>query len=197
MTSETIAVAIFAGGQSSRMGEDKAQLEINGESLLQRAAKMALDVSSRVYVIGRAMPECWSLPEVRFLLDETPEQGPLGGLQTVLKHEAEVLVLACDMPKLTTDALRWLIEEAGGAASLFQTKKSGLIVQNGEQWEPLFSIYTARCLPLIEESLQAERRSLHALIKRGEFDFAQAPLRIQAQLINVNTPQEWATLGNR
>src|SRR3990170_1006200 len=125
MMREKIAVAIFAGGQSQRMGQDKAQLEINGETLLERAAKNALAVASRVYVIGRTMPESWSLSEVQFLLDETPHQGPLGGLQTVLKEENEVLALACDMPKLTTDALRWLLKEREKSQAVH-----GLIVQN-------------------------------------------------------------------
>jgi molybdopterin-guanine dinucleotide biosynthesis protein A len=191
MTSDKIAVAIFAGGQSQRMGQDKAQLKINGETLLQRAARTALDVSSCVYVIGRAMPNDWPLPIVQFLLDETPGQGPLGGLQTVLKREAEVLTIACDMPKLTSNALRWLLK-----AHEESQAEHGLIIENDEQWEPLFSIYTANCLPLIEENLQAERRSLHALIKRGQFGFVPTPLEIQKQLINVNTPEEWAALDD-
>lgn len=191
MTSDKMAVAIFAGGQSTRMGQDKTQLKINGETLLERAAKRALEVASRVYVIGRTMPDNWPLFQVQFLLDETPRQGPLGGLQTVLKREDEVLVLACDLPKLTGDALQWLLQKSGGSGALFQTKRAGLIVENGEQWEPLFSIYSAHCLPLIEENLQAKHRSLHALIKRGNFDFVQAPFEIQKQLVNVNTPAEW------
>jgi molybdopterin-guanine dinucleotide biosynthesis protein A len=189
MMRQQIAVAIFAGGQSLRMGQDKVQLEINGETLLERAAKMALDVASRVYVIGRTMPATWPFGEVQFMLDETPHQGPRGGLQTVLKREAEVLALACDLPKLTTDALRWLLKEREKSQAAH-----GLIVENADQWEPLFSVYTASCLPLIEENLENGRRSLHALIKRSEFDFVSAPLEIRKQLINVNTPEEWHSL---
>lgn len=189
MTSDKTSVAIFAGGQSQRMGQDKAQLEINGETLLQRTAELALAVSARIYIIGRLIPENWPLAAVQFMLDEAPHQGPLGGLQTALKKENEVFALACDMPKLTIDALRWLLKEREKSQAAH-----GLIVQNDERWEPLFSVYTATCLPLIEENLQAERRSLHALIKRGEFDFVAAPLEIQSQLINVNTPEEWDAL---
>ncbi|HEY0072695.1 MAG TPA: molybdenum cofactor guanylyltransferase [Abditibacteriaceae bacterium] len=189
MMRQQIAVAIFAGGQSQRMGQDKAQLEINGETLLQRTAKMALDVASRVYVIGRIMPATWPFGEVQFMLDETPHQGPLGGLQTVLKREAEVLTLACDMPKLTTDALGWLLKEREKSQAAH-----GVIVENADQWEPLFSVYTAQCLPLIEENLGNGRRSMHALIKRGNFDLVLAPPEIQKQLINVNTLEEWAAL---
>ena len=112
--------------------------------------------------------------------------GPLGGLQTILKRENLVLALACDLPKMTSDGLRWLIEKP--------TSKMGLIVENEGQWEPLFSIYSAACLPIIEENIKAGRRSLHALIKRGEFDFVKAPLEIEEQLLNVNTPEEWRAI---
>ena len=186
MTSETIAVAIFAGGQSQRMGEDKALLKIGNETLLERAAKMALEVSNRVYVVGRVAPENWKLSEVEFLPDDTPNLGPIGGLRTILKREKTVLALACDLPKMTSEGLYWLIEKP-----IWQM---GLLVQNAGQWEPLFSIYTAQCLPLIEENIEAGRRSLHALIKRGDFDFVKAPPEIQRQLLNVNTPEEWRAI---
>jgi molybdopterin-guanine dinucleotide biosynthesis protein A len=69
-----------------------------------------------------------------------------------------------------------------------------VIVDNGGQWEPLFSIYKGACLPLIEANLAAGRRSLHALIKAGEFNFVEAPPEISALLVNVNTPEDWAAL---
>lgn len=178
-----MAVAIFAGGQSQRMGQDKALLKVGGETLLERAAKMALNVSNRFYVVGRAAPENWPFSQITFLSDDEPGLGPLGALRTILKREKTILVLACDLPKMTECGVRWLIEKP--------FSKMGLVVDNQGQWEPLFSIYTAQCLPLIEENLRAERRSLHALIKRGEFDFVKAPLEIQKQLVNVNTPEEW------
>ncbi len=186
MTSETIAVAIFAGGQSQRMGQDKALLKIGGETLLERAAKNALTVANRVYVVGRNAPENWTFSQVEFLPDDTPQQGPLGGLQTILKREQTVLALACDLPKMTSEGLRWLLEKP--------ISKRGLIVENDGQWEPLFSLYTVECLPLIEENIQAGRHSMHALIKRGNFDFVRAPPEIREQLLNVNTPEEWCAM---
>lgn len=182
-----MTIAIFAGGQSLRMGTDKALLCIDGISLLERTARIAFSVSQNVFIVGRAAPEKWPLAEVEFLLDEIPGLGPLGGLQTVLRREAAVLALACDLPKITSDGLRWLLAQSTG--------ECGVVTKNNDQLEPLFSVYTAACLPIIEANIAFGRRSLHALIQSGDFNFATAPPEVTEQLFNANTPEEWARHG--
>jgi molybdopterin-guanine dinucleotide biosynthesis protein A len=182
-------VAVFAGGQSSRMGRDKALLPVLDSSLLERTAQVALSVTSSVVIVGRPRPENWSLDQVRFIPDDEADLGPLGALQTLLKREAEAMVIACDMPKLESEALEWLTEQAGARSG-----EDGLIVQNGDRWEPLFSFYRAECLPLIESQLAINRRSMHALIRAGEFAFVKAPEEIRPMLANANTPEEWQAL---
>ena len=183
----TLTLAILAGGQSRRMGTDKAALEIGGMTLLERTARMALAVNLPALVIGRASPDGWLLPEVTFTEDAEAGLGPLGGLATARRQaQTSVLALACDLPLLTEDAVRWLIAQAA-----FQGGPSGLVTVNGGQKEPLFSVYDRACLPLIEARLAAHRRSLHGLIEAGAFAFADAPDWVAAQLANVNTPEEW------
>ena len=182
----TLTVAILAGGRSRRMGTDKAALEIGGISLLERMARLVRNADLPALVAGRASPDGWPLPEVRFAEDSAPGLGPAGGLATALRQaQTPVLALACDLPLLTADAVRWL----GAQAEHGNTH--GLIVVNGEQWEPLFSVYRPACLPLIESRLAEGRRSLHGLIQAGEFAFVDAPDWVAAQLANVNTPDDW------
>lgn len=181
--------AILAGGASRRMGTDKAALEVEGVSLLQRTAAAALEAGLPVLVAGRARPDAWPLDGVNFAEDAEPGLGPLGGLVTALTHSGtEVLALACDLPLLTSDALRWLVSQAGYG------NEHGLVVVSNGKWEPLFSIYRPACLPLIESRLAAGKRSLHGLIEAGRFAFADAPDWAAAQLVNVNTPEQWQTL---
>ena len=183
----TLTIAILAGGQSRRMGTDKAALEIGGVSLLERTARLALAVNPSVLVVGRACPNNWSLANVVFLEDAQADLGPAGGLATALRQaQTSVLALACDLPLLTEDALRWLIAEAKA-----QFAPSGLVTVNGGQQEPLFSVYHLESLPLIEAGLAADRRSLRGVIKAGAFAFTDAPEWVAAQLANVNTPEEW------
>ncbi|MDQ2798359.1 MAG: molybdenum cofactor guanylyltransferase [Armatimonadota bacterium] len=185
-----MTITILAGGQSRRMGTDKAVLKFGGMTLLERAARTALATGIPVLVAGRLRPDDWPLPEVDFVPDALPNCGPLGGLQTALRHAAcPVLALACDMPLLTPDALRWLSAQAATHSG-----EHGLEVLNNAQWEPLFSVYTPACLPLIETRLAAGRLSLHGLIESGDFGLADAPDWVAAQLVNINTPEELAEL---
>ncbi len=185
----TLTAAIFAGGQSRRMGTDKAALEVEGLTLLARTAQTALQAELPVLVVGRVRPADWFLEMVVFAEDSQPGLGPLGGLATALgQSDTAVLALACDLPLLTPDAVRWLGTQLG------RGNEHGLIVVNDGKWEPLFSVYRPACLPLIEARLAEGRRSLHGLIESGQFAFIDAPDWVAAQLVNVNTPEQWQAL---
>jgi molybdopterin-guanine dinucleotide biosynthesis protein A len=161
--------AILAGGKSTRMGQDKANLPSLTDAettMLRRTADLASAVFETVFVVGRGKPDDWTSPEgtVTFLPDESPDLGPMGGLATILRYlssqnrEVAVALLACDLPLLTVESLEWLAVQPLG--------RQGVVVQNGEQKEPLFAIYTPECLPLLEEQLAAGRRSLQKRDRR-------------------------------
>jgi molybdopterin-guanine dinucleotide biosynthesis protein A len=173
------------------MGRDKAEIVLaGGETLLRRTVAVALQACDAVLVVGRARPAGWAEDRAIFLTDETPDLGPGGGLLTALFHaDAPVLTLACDMPRLTVDALRWLRERAerGGV-------EYGIVTRNGGQIEPLFAIYMPACLPLLEAQIASGRRSLQALIQAGRFVVADAPPDVARALANANTPEELARI---
>lgn len=168
------------------MGTDKAALQVDGGTLLERIARLALAAGLPVLVVGRACPKQWPLPETKFVEDAEAGLGPLGGLATALRQaQTSVLAVACDLPLLCEDAVRWLAVQAG------QAREHGLVIVNNENWEPLFSVYHPACLPLIESRLADGKRSLHGLVEAGAFAFAEAPDWVGVQLANVNTPEEW------
>ena len=174
------------------MGTDKAALEIGGMTLLEHTARLALAAGLPAIVVGRARPEGWPLPDVTFIADAELGLGPLGGLATALRHaQTSVLALACDLPLLTEDAVRWRAELSKGVVGEF-----GRVTVNHSQWEPLFSIYQPICLPLIGTRLAEGKRSLHGLIEAGEFVLDTAPDWVAGQLVNANTPKEWAEIGD-
>ena len=185
-------IAVLAGGQSRRMGVDKALLPFGEMSLLERTARAALGSGCSVLIVGRNQPAEWALAGVRFVLDDAPEMGPLSGLDTALRYaDTNVLLVACDMPNLSVEALRWL-RDAADARFL----EHGIVVINGEQIEPLFSLYTPACRPLIAHQMAGnQRRSLQALIEEGRFERLSAPPEIATALVNVNTPEEFAALN--
>lgn len=183
---QPIAVAIMAGGKSRRMGRDKAELELDGQTLLDRMIDQANMVSGTVLVIGRTGLR----DDVRWLEDDEPGLGPIGGLKTALDHLGRpVLLVACDMPLLDADAMRWLIE-----AFAHEAKAHGLAATRDGQLEPLFSVYTPAVLPLVDAQIEKSRRSLRRLIEAGEFRRVEAPSEVAGKLANVNTPQDFERL---
>jgi len=113
MTGEQIdiCVGILAGGSSRRMGRDKALLTIEGkETMLERAVGTALRTGCVVAVSGRDAPDGWANPQVDFIPDRIPCRGPLHGIIRLLeRYGLPVLAIGCDMPRLTPEALGWLI----------------------------------------------------------------------------------------
>ena len=184
----TRIAALFAGGRSRRMGSDKAGLTVGGETLLERTARIAEEAGLSVLVVGRARPDDWSRDTAEFVPDDVPGLGPLGALTTALRRaEQSLLVLACDLPLLDAEALRWLLTQTPGP--------HGLAVVRGGTAEPLFSLYAPACLPLASARLGEGRRSLRGLIEAGSFARVDAPNWIAARLVNVNTPEEWAEIA--
>jgi molybdopterin-guanine dinucleotide biosynthesis protein A len=198
----TKSVAILAGGQSRRMGRDKAQLRWGEASWLEHTARVALEVVSHLAVIGRSRPVDWPLGNIAFLEDAVPDSGPMGGLLAALRwaselpQECQVLALACDTPNLKSGAVEWVFEQASQ-----RQLQHGLIVRNGGRVEPLFSIYTVRCLTLLEQRLASDedspgRFSLRAFIEAADFEYVDAPATIAAMLHNFNTPDDVRAFGS-
>lgn len=176
-------IAILAGGNSSRFGRDKALETYAGQSMLKHIAAEALQTGLPVAVIGREKPENWSLPEISFLPDDEQDLGPIGGLITALSHaNGPVMLCACDMPLLTVDAMRWLLEQEREPAH------DGIVTITDRGLEPLFSIYAESVLPKARARVAHQRLSLHGLIEFADFQNAIALPWIAEQLKNVNTP---------
>lgn len=179
-------LTILAGGGSIRMGRDKASLDDGRGPLLARLAALGLHCDLPVQVVGRPRPPDWQLPEVEFIPDDDPGQGPLGGLATALARSAPVLLIACDLAALTPRALTWLVQTVAR-----YPLRDGLVTERDGLIEPLFACYTARCRPQVEQRLANGQRALHRLIADGDFRHVALPTPLWPALVNVNTPEEW------
>jgi len=182
-------LVVLAGGRSTRMGADKTELPIAGAPLLARLAQVGLDLGMSVRVVGRERPPWWTLSAVGFAVDDTPGDGPLGGLATALRGAARPLLLvACDMPAIDAAALRWLIACWRGTS-----QPHGCVATLAGALEPLFAIYAPACLPLVDAGLASGRRALHGVIADGDFARCAVPPSLILALTNLNTPDDLAT----
>lgn len=180
-------LAVLAGGGSTRMGRDKAALAHGGTTLLAHIVGLGAELGLPVLVCGRSRPADWSGPPAHFLPDATPGEGPLRGLEAALAMADDVLLVACDLPRLTSADLTWLLAQAPGT--------NGTACLRGGQVEPLFSRYAAACRPALAEELAAGRRSPQRLIARGGFARAEAPPEVATRLDDADTPEDWQRLA--
>ena len=147
-----ISTAILAGGLSRRMGREKAFLELGASTLIERVIAAAAPLTSDWMVIAPGS-DAFARLNLPILPDLRPHLGPLGGLHTALKRAAHplVLLLACDLPFLTTDFLRFMVDRLG--------RHQALVPRNAIGLQPLCALYTRSCLPAVEAAIQ--RRELH------------------------------------
>jgi molybdenum cofactor guanylyltransferase len=187
MGDKGIVGCILAGGRSSRMGTDKSLLAFGGVSLIDRAVRVIREVFPTVVVASDRGNEYESL-RVPILPDIKKNCGPLGGIHAALvQTEADSLfVLACDMPFVSTELIRHIVDAASGANATVPTMNGRL--------QPLCGLYSRRCLPIIEQSLNNGIYKLQRVLE--ELEPTIVPLTPDLSffasnlLDNLNTPAD-------
>jgi molybdopterin-guanine dinucleotide biosynthesis protein A len=140
---------ILAGGENLRLGRNKALEAINGKSLIERVMERVKQVSDRTLIV--ISPGQSALPavcEAEVVADVYPGRGPLGGIYTGLLNSKSrrSLVVACDMPFLNVELLRYMIGLAQDFDVVVPRVEEGKV-------EPLHAIYSRSCLDSMKELL--------------------------------------------
>ncbi len=186
-----LTLAIQAGGESRRMGADKALLPFMGQPLILRMLNRLALIGDEVLITSN-QPENYRFLGVSPVPDVVPGIGALGGLYTAFDAAAQpyVAVVACDMPFASPElflAELVLLRESGADA----------VVPRLEQGtEPFHAVYRAEtCLPHV-------RRAVEAGFRRADAWFAEVNIRYMSSseihpydpdslaFMNINTPEE-------
>ncbi|MCB9079718.1 MAG: molybdenum cofactor guanylyltransferase [Anaerolineaceae bacterium] len=185
-----VSIAVLAGGQSKRMGQDKAFLAVGGQPVIERVLDRVRPLTDDLFISTNS-PEKYQGYGLRLVGDIYPDKAALGGLYTAI-HAAQhhhVLVVACDMPFLNTDLLRHLIDLAGSADVI-----APLI--NPPQPETMHAVYSKACLEPIERRLLQNRLKIIGFFEDVAVRYLEAA-EIAAfdpdfhAFINMNTPADW------
>ncbi len=129
------------------MGRNKALLPFNGQPLIGHIAQLLAPIFAQTIVVT-ANPDIADAAGLPAVADRFPNRGPLGGIHAALSHfGAPTFVVACDMPHLDADFIRFLCEDFDGAAR---------VPLSDDGFEPLHAIYAPMCLPTFEQYLQNE-----------------------------------------
>ncbi len=148
-----LSVVIQAGGQSARMGENKALKLFLGRPLIQRVTERLASVADELLVTTN-QPEDYAFLNVPLFSDLRPGRGPLGGLYTALvaARHPYVAVVACDMPFTSAPLL------VAAAGLLAQEGADVVIAETSGGFEPLHAVYRRQtCIPAIEAAMDADQ----------------------------------------
>jgi molybdopterin-guanine dinucleotide biosynthesis protein A len=183
--------ALLAGGQSKRMGQDKAYLAVEWEGasvpLWERQWAVLQSIAcGKLVISGPRKPEYPA--SVLVWPDDWPGAGPLGGIATCLSRmeSAFVLVLAVDLPQIQPIFLKKLLARSEGSC--------GVVPRCDDHFEPLIALYPAAALPVAIDQLRKEDYVLQHFVAKLLQNRLIVGYEIEAgdqsQLENWNTPED-------
>jgi molybdopterin-guanine dinucleotide biosynthesis protein A len=197
-----ITAIALSGGKSSRMGSDKALLEIHGETLLSRTSRIALQVADSIYIVARSQEQYQSLriccqDSIRLVLDQKFDGALVGfwqGLNAIADDPPDwILLLACDLPNIQSDILQTWASQLDTlpktAIAYLPRHEEDNSDQSRKQWEPLCGFYRWQCRESLAEFIEKGQRSFQKWLDTQEVvEIPDVPL---AMLFNCNTPNDF------
>ena len=186
------SVVILAGGESSRMGRDKAWIEIDGQPLISHAIATAREAGATEILISGRPGIDYSALGCAVLLDRESGLGPLGGIERALEttQASLMLVLAVDLPGIPAAHLKKLLSQARPGC--------GVVPENGAFFEPLCAVYPVEARGEIrfdgDASLQRIVRKLAAQDRIVPHVVTEAERPLYR---NLNTPADLAAFCPR
>lgn len=208
--SVALTAIVLAGGQSSRMGQDKALLTIDGVPLLRLVCDIAIALCDRVYVVT-PWPEryqnllpasCQFIREVPLSIESADivssstkvtsplPHGPLVGFAQGLAQVQTnwVLLLACDLPRLQVEVLQnWAVGLDSVAEEVI-----ALLTHHVKGWNPLCGFYRRSCLPALTDYINQGGRSFQHWLAQHPVQLL--PLPDAQMLFNCNTLADFASV---
>jgi molybdenum cofactor guanylyltransferase len=193
-----LAAVILAGGQSRRMGRDKALLPVdplasesvkaNGTTLLQQTCAVAKSCTDQVFVLSATPYDL--LLGCQWIPEDTPYQGPLKAFAGCLEQiESEwILLLACDLPYLNIQVLqRWI-----GALGQVPASSIAYLAPHTKGWECLCGFYRQQCYQSLQDFVRVGGDSFQAWLR--DQDVQAIPAAEPSMFINWNSPADLSTV---
>ena len=186
---------ILSGGKSTRMGEDKAFIEIEGISIINRVQSLLRTLFNEIIIVTNKRERFANL-DAKTYSDLLPERGALGGLYTGLffSSYSYSFCVACDMPFLKQSVIEYLITKIPGYDVIVPRTIDGL--------QPLHAIYSKSCIGPIRKVMELGKHRITdfyplvkvRMIEEDEFSSLDP---IKESFINVNTPEELLLIQKR
>ena len=182
-TFKDTAAVLFAGGKSSRMGEDKSLLAFGGApTLAEYQYRRLKKVFEKVYISSKAEKFDFEAP---LILDRYPQSSPLVALISVFETipDEACFILSVDAPFVEETVIEKLYQRSG------EGSWDAVIAQSPGGAQPLCGIYRRSILPAAKTLLAAERHKLGTLLKTANTLYV--PFEQEESFINLNHPHEY------
>ncbi|MGB8329541.1 MAG: molybdenum cofactor guanylyltransferase [Polyangiales bacterium] len=185
-------LAIFVGGKSLRMGEPKGLLAVpdSAEPILEALVQRGRQAGFDPILVGDALPYAHLAQDVPRVPDNPQAAGPLGGLQAALQQAARtgfshVIVIACDMPYVTPEALGEVL--AHRSTAMVVAPRRG----PAGPWEPMLARYdVARLAPVLSRAISRGQRSFQKLFATIEVEALPMTPVIERALHDWDSPED-------
>lgn len=188
MTANPVYGLVLAGGQSRRMGSDKALLQRDGKSQLAYMVELLGDVVDRVFVSAR-QDQADDPERSRFdlIVDAFDDMGPVAGIMSAMQQhpQADWLVVACDLPNIDRTTLEYLLQHRSESQPFTAYRSS-----HDDLPEPLCAVYTAGSDEVIREFVDDGIVCPRKMLIRSDTNLLVQPH--PQSLDNVNTPDDLA-----
>ncbi len=180
-----ITGVILAGGRSSRMGFNKADAEVNGETMLKIMIEKLREVTPNIIVSSGSI----SYPNIPWLQipDEFPQNGPMGGIYSVLKASTSSLnlIVSCDIPLVSVSLLKYIVSEAKENGALLTVP-----VDCTGSPQMLCAVYHKDILPVLKQQIDLNQLKMRSLLDLVSVEYInitkEHPLYNENDFINVN-----------
>lgn len=148
---------ILAGGKSSRMGEDKGLVLLNGKPMIQYVIEALKEVVSDIIIISNNAS--YNKFRIPVYADIIKDKGPVGGIYTGLYHSKTQLnfCISCDVPMISSDFILWLLKRSGNASITLPMYKDKI--------HQMIGVYSKQVLSNFKESTEKEHLKLSQVNK--------------------------------
>ncbi len=188
--SDPFTLAIIAGGQSRRMGRDKAFVELAGKPLIQHTLDRCADLGQAETILITNQPAAYAHLNLPMYGDAMPGTGALGGIYTaLLRGQCPILLaLACDMPFVNSALLRFMLAQLDANTDI-------VVPRVNDYPQGMHAIYRKSCLDAIRQQLQRNRLKIIGFYPAmrvrylDEADYAAFDPQARS-FTNLNTPAE-------
>ena len=186
---KNITGIILAGGKNSRMGINKAFLEIDGKRLIDNILSIYQRIFSEIIIVTNDPFPYREFLDTIIVTDIYKEKGSLGGIYTGLFYAVNdySFIAACDMPYLNKDFILYMIEQIG--------KNDIIVPELPAGFQALHAIYSRRCLPAIKKMILTDKLKIAGLYKDMRLlkitEEKIKPFNTDGRLfLNINTPED-------